>query len=144
MSMRSKKIIIATLFIWIGFVCAISFMEAWIKFRAEGITLPLGLSVGRLVFYALNKVEIVLSIVTLTALFFNQNQFTKPQKLFIYITITLLLLQTFWLLPQLDARAALHIQGADVPNSYLHFYYVAMEVVKVVCLSICGIKLLKT
>jgi len=37
-------------FVWIGFVCAISFMEAWLKFRAPGITVPLGLGIGRLVF----------------------------------------------------------------------------------------------
>lgn len=30
-------------------------MEAWLKFRAPGITLPLGLGIGKLVFNALNK-----------------------------------------------------------------------------------------
>lgn len=41
---------IAAVFIWIGFVGVISFMEAWLKFRAPGITLSLGLGIGRLVF----------------------------------------------------------------------------------------------
>lgn len=30
------------IFLWIGFVLAISFMEAWLKFQAPGITLALG------------------------------------------------------------------------------------------------------
>jgi len=42
---------------WIGFVCAISFFESWIKFRAPGITLAVGLRVGKKVFNALNRVE---------------------------------------------------------------------------------------
>lgn len=53
---------LAAVFVWLGFVCAISFMEAWLKFRAPGITLPLGLGIGRLVFAALNKVEWILAI----------------------------------------------------------------------------------
>ncbi|MDY0090288.1 MAG: hypothetical protein RBR78_07970, partial [Flavobacteriaceae bacterium] len=57
--MRTVKMPIALTasFLWIGFVCAISFMEAWLKFRAPGVTIPLGLGIGRLVFNALNKVE---------------------------------------------------------------------------------------
>ena len=60
-------------FSWIGFVCAISFMEAWLKFRAAGVTLPIGLGIGRLVFQALNKVEWVLVIAILVDLLWNRH-----------------------------------------------------------------------
>ena len=53
---------IAIPFVWLGFVCAISFMEAPLKFQAPNITIPLGLGIGYLVFHALNKVEIVLCL----------------------------------------------------------------------------------
>ena len=46
--------------LWLGMVVAISFLEAPIKFRAPGVTLPVGLGIGRLVFKALNGVEIAL------------------------------------------------------------------------------------
>lgn len=42
---------------WVGLVCAISFMEAWLKFQAPGVTLTIGLSIGMKVFTALNRVE---------------------------------------------------------------------------------------
>ena len=43
---RSKyTLAILSTFIWIGFVSAISFMEAWLKFRASGVTLPIGLGI---------------------------------------------------------------------------------------------------
>ena len=48
-----QPIAVACLFTWIGFVCAISFLEAWLKFRAPGVTVPIGLGIGRLVFGAL-------------------------------------------------------------------------------------------
>ena len=130
-------------FLWIGFVCAISFMEAWLKFKAPGITLPLGLGIGRLVFNALNKVELVFALVVIINIFWNSSDILKWKNLAFAIPLTLLFIQTFWLLPALDARAELHIQGQFVPPSNLHFYYVGMELVKVVGLSIFGITLLK-
>lgn len=130
-------------FLWIGFVCAISFMEAWLKFRAPGITVPLGLGIGRLVFNALNKVELVFAIVILINILWQTSDILKWQNLAFAVPFALLLIQTLWLLPALDARAELHIQGQYVPPSNLHFYYVGMELVKIVGLSLFGITLFK-
>ena len=52
----------AIAFTWLGMVLAISFLEAPLKFRAPGVTLPLGLGIGRIVFRALNLVEAVLAV----------------------------------------------------------------------------------
>ena len=52
---------VAAIFVWLGMVLAISFLEAPLKFRAPGITIPLGLGIGRLVFRALNVCEVVLA-----------------------------------------------------------------------------------
>ena len=38
--------------VWLGMVLAISFLEAPLKFRAPGVTLALGLSIGRVVYGA--------------------------------------------------------------------------------------------
>lgn len=40
----------------------ISFLESWVKFRADLITREIGLDVGRNVFHALNRVEIPLAL----------------------------------------------------------------------------------
>lgn len=134
---------LVAVFLWIGFVCAISFMEAWLKFRAPGITVPLGLGIGRLVFGALNKVELVLALVTLSGIFFSDERKFNVRHLFLAVPVVLLLAQTFWLLPALDARAELHIQGLPVPASNLHFYYVGMELAKVFGLTVFGLSLFK-
>lgn len=136
-------IAVITTFLWIGFVSAISFMEAWLKFRAPGITVPLGLGIGRLVFNALNKVEWVFAIAIIVNTFCSETELWKWQNLLMLVPFAILLIQTFWLLPALDARAELHIQGEDVPPSNLHFYYVGMEITKVTCLSIFGTMLFK-
>ena len=52
--------------IWLGMIIAISFLETPLKFQAPGITLELGLGIGRLVFFAMNMTALVLvTILTL-------------------------------------------------------------------------------
>src|SRR5690625_1468915 len=53
---------------WLGLIIGISFIEAPLKFTAPGITIPLGLGIGRRVFLAMNIVEVALGLVLLVAL----------------------------------------------------------------------------
>lgn len=136
-------LIVSSVYLWMGFVCAISFMEAWLKFRAPGVSLPVGLGIGKLVFAALNKVEWVFAAAIILNLLVAKS-LLGISNIGLYIPVLILLLQTVWLLPALDARAELHIKGGAVPSSNIHFYYVAMEVVKVISLFIFSIKLFKS
>ncbi|OOK82815.1 putative transmembrane protein [Mycobacterium kansasii] len=56
---------VAITFVWLGMVLAISFLEAPLKFRAPNVTLQIGLGIGRLVFRALNTVEVGFALVLL-------------------------------------------------------------------------------
>ncbi|MEW7290169.1 hypothetical protein [Aquimarina sp. 2304DJ70-9] len=140
-NINQHKYAIAVTFIWIGFVCAISFMEAWLKFQAPGITTNLGLGIGQLVFNALNKVEIVCAILVGILLFFSKNRGKIFISVFFLIPLLILSIQTLWLLPALDHRADLIIKGIDVPKSRLHLWYVVLEIVKIISLFIYGNKL---
>jgi hypothetical protein len=128
-------------FVWIGFVCAISFMEAWLKFQAPGITIPLGLGIGRLVFGMLNKIEWILALLILANMFWKLNNVFSLKFTAYYVPILILISQSFYLLPFLDARAEMFIQGTPPPHSNMHFVYIATEVVKVTCLIIFGVQL---
>ncbi|MBA9076725.1 hypothetical protein [Rufibacter quisquiliarum] len=118
----------AALFVWAGMIVGISFIEAPIKFTAPGITLPLGLGIGRLVFGVMNKVEIALCSVAILGLLFNHA--TKKEWTLVSCFTVILLLQTFWLLPALDVRALAIINGNNPGSSNLHFMYVALEFLK--------------
>lgn len=118
--------------LWLGFVLGISFLEAPLKFRAPGITRELGLGIGKLVFGALNKVELILATL-LTLVSWNS---TLPMIGWIVLGILLLFLtgQTFILLPNLTKRATLIQSGVTPPPSKQHLVYIIMEVVKVIML----------
>ena len=64
----AHAVAVAVVFVWLGMVVAISFIEAPLKFRAPGVSLPIGLGIGRLVFRALNAVEAVLAVALLIAI----------------------------------------------------------------------------
>jgi len=130
-------------FLWTGFVCAISFMEAWLKFRAPGVTRSIGLGIGRLVFRSLNRIEWLLAIAIFVDLSLRNASLLFPH-LICLVPLFILFLQTIWLLPKLDKRAQRHIENQAVSPSNLHFYYVGLEIIKVVCLNIFGFNLFKT
>ncbi|KAA3436835.1 hypothetical protein [Rufibacter hautae] len=119
---------IAALLLWAGMVVGISFIEAPVKFTAPGITLALGLGIGRLVFGVMNKVELVLCTVALLGLFFNHG--TRKEWTLLGLLTGILLLQTFWLLPVLDVRTLAVIAGNTAPGSNLHYLYIGLEVLK--------------
>jgi len=128
--------------IWIGFIGAISFMEAWLKFKAPGVTLPIGLGIGRLVFAALNKMEWVAFLISFISLVQFKARL-KSTEMFLLFAAGILIVQTIWLLPALDARAELYITRNTVPPSNLHVYYVAAEGLKMIALITVAISLLK-
>ncbi len=141
-SVKHPLVVIST-FLWIGFICAISFMEAWLKFSAPGVTIAIGLGIGRLVFNALNKVEWVFCIAILISYLSSRRDLFVIKNLFYTVPFALLLVQTFWLLPALDVRAEMYINQETMAPSNLHLYYVAMEIIKVSCLTLFGIGLFK-
>lgn len=140
----SQITVVAGVFIWVGIVCGISFIESWLKFQAPGITVNLGLGIGRLVFSMLNKVEIVLAIVVIIAWWQKGSRWKKDSGFIaLGISVVVLLVQTLILLPIMDARAELRIAGQSLPPSNMHIYYVGGEVIKITGLVIFGIKSIK-
>lgn len=132
------KLQVPIVFLWIGFVGAISFMEAWLKFQAPGITLELGLGIGSLVFTALNRVELILAILLIGTAVANWP--IRPGRLvWLAIPIGILILDTFWLLPALNERANSIVQGVQLAKSNLHFFYVGFEVLKIAALTTYGV-----
>lgn len=130
----------AALFLWLGMVLAISFVEAPLKFRAPGVTVAIGLGIGRLVFRALNLCEGVLAIVV--ALAFVVSPPSPGPAAAAATAATALLVQVLAVRPALGRRSDAVLAGAEGPRSRAHLWYVALEVVKVVALITAGALLL--
>ena len=131
---------IAVPFVWLGMVLAISFLETPLKFRAPGITVPLGLGIGRLVFRALAVIELVFAGVLTGALVLGDRH---PAAVIVLASVlwAILVVQVAVLLPRLDRRACLILAGGSPSRSRLHLAYVALDGIKVVLLPVLGVVL---
>jgi len=102
--------------VWLSFVLAISFTEAWVKFKAPTLSKAAAVDAGRHVFAALNAVESGLAVALAAALFL-----ATPRPLLLLapspaspldswrrlaaVPLLALAFQVSWLTPQLDRRA---------------------------------------
>ncbi|MFM9376196.1 hypothetical protein [Gordonia sp. VNK21] len=135
---------VALLFVWLGMVVAISFIEAPLKFRAPGITIPLGLGIGRLVFRALNSVEVVIAVALAITAAVGGDWPTSTLVAFLVATAALLV-QVVAIRPVLARRSdAVLADPENVPEqrSHAHLWYVAFDLIKVAALITAGVSLL--
>ena len=135
----------ALTFVWLGMVLAISFLEAPLKFRAPGVTLRIGLGIGRLVFRALNVVETVLAVLIGTALTLASAR--GPALIGFAVAATMLTIQLLAVRPRLsrrsDAVLAAPPGGGEPARSRAHYAYVGLELVKAAALVVTGAALLR-
>ena len=131
---------VALIFVWLGMVLAISFVEAPLKFRAPGVTLPIGLGIGRLVFRALNAVEVALGVVVAIGLAAGHGSATP--WIGYAVAAATLVVQLAAVRPALTRRSDAVLAGAEGPRSHAHLAYVGLELLKVVGLIVAGVALL--
>ncbi len=140
MNASAAVIAAAVTFTWLGMVLAISFLEAPLKFRAPGVTIPIGLSIGRLVFRALNLVEAVLAVTVIAAVIAG----SPPADVtaFTVAAAALLATQAGVIRPRLNRRSSRVLAGEDLPRSRAHLCYVGLEIAKAVALAVLGTSVL--
>lgn len=132
----------AATFIWLGMVLAISFVEAPLKFRAPGVTLQLGLGIGRLVFRALNICELALAAAVVAC--FAVEPPSAGAGVAAGLAVVTLLAQVLIVRPLLARRSDAVLAGDEAPRSRAHWAYIGLEIPKVIALLIAGVLLLAT
>ncbi|QAV69259.1 hypothetical protein ESZ53_01665 [Salinibacterium sp. UTAS2018] len=111
--------------IWLGLIIGISFFETPLKFQAPGITLELGLGIGRLVFYAMNTTALVLAALLTLAMI--RPRATRLQWGLLAGLWAVLLTQILVIRPPLNARTDAVVAGSDVGGSLWHYFYIAAD-----------------
>lgn len=139
----SSSVTAAAAFVWLGMVLAISFLEAPLKFRAPGVTVRLGLRIGRIVFRALNVAEVLLlvaaAVSVAASVAVSGAGAPGPVLVPVVALAVLLAAQLLVLRPRLNRRSDRVLAGEDLPRSREHLVYVAAEVVKVGLLVALGV-----
>ncbi len=119
----------------------ISLLETPVRFMAPTITRPVALDVGRVVFAALNKAELVALLILLLVVRLSG----RARELWIQCSalILIILAQSMWLLPQLAVRSQQIVAGVEPAPSILHGTYSVLELLKLLLLLYLGFRSLQ-
>ena len=123
--------------IWAGLVVGVSFIATPVKFSAPTLELAPAIDVGRVTFALLNQIEWWLAGLTLIlALLAHRAVF---RLILVGLAVAVVLFQTFWLLPILDARSVAFVAGEPLPPSFHHAVFGVVESLKVLALFFAAI-----
>ncbi|QIM17475.1 hypothetical protein G7067_12970 [Leucobacter insecticola] len=126
--------------LWFGMIAAISFIEAPLKFQAPGITIPLGLGIGRLVFAVLNIAEAAILLAITLLSFWPISARIEGRRLLVWFGLILVFAaKVAGVRPPLNARTDLVIAGADPGQSPWHYLYIACDLVTMVLLVLLAV-----
>lgn len=111
--------------IWLGLIIAIDLIEAPLKFQAPGITIPLGLGIGRLVFTAMNIVEGLLALALLAAIWRPRS--SRATWLGYGAIAVIYLVKVAVIRPILNGETEAVLAGASAGGSLTHILYIAAD-----------------
>lgn len=147
---------------WLSFSLAISFTEAWIKFRAPLLRKHIAVDVGRHVFAALHAVQLgIVSALWCSRRWMTASSSNVSNPYLLAVATTLQLALSFWIGPFLYARAqdkmiheaghrhyltsdetnalkkvAKNIKSLNIPGKKWHVVYVVVETIMIITLGL--------
>lgn len=131
----------AVVVLMFGMIAAISFIEAPLKFQAPGITIPLGLGIGRLVFTALNiATGLLLLIYVLLTLFPAPVRVRERKRSVLSVCMVVLFAFEVGIIrPLLNARTDQVLAGAEPGKSPWHYIYIVCDMAMLVLLVLAAV-----
>lgn len=133
MQTRASYALNSLALVWAGMLLGVSFLATPAKFLAPSLTLPVALDVGRHTFGLFCIVEVIGAFALLAIAIL-----ARPGRLillFASLVGALVALESVWLLPVLDARVEIILQGGTPEKSGLHKLYIVFETAKLVLLG---------
>jgi hypothetical protein len=122
--------------VWAGLALGVAFVATPAKFLAPSLSLPVALDVGRHTFAVFNRLELLLLVGLSVLALFSSRRRTWLAAL--ALPGAIVLAQTIWLIPALDARVGDILAGRSPSPSNLHGLYIAAEAAKVAVLTLIG------
>ncbi|WFP16101.1 hypothetical protein [Citricoccus muralis] len=124
--------------VWLGLMIGISLIEAPLKFTAPGITIPLGLGIGRRVFLAMNLTELALAVVLIAALVVlwrGAAAWPSTRGRWWYLgALAVLAVKSAVIRPLLASHTDAVLAGVSDGGSGMHYAYIAADALLIVLL----------
>lgn len=125
-------------FVWFGMTAGISLLESPARFAAPALSRVAALDLGRVVFAALSRAELV-AVVLLWILVRAAGHVRRLWPGAAALTL-IVIAQAAWLLPQLAARSLQIVAGSQPAPSSAHAIYIVLELLKLLLLLWLGFR----
>ncbi|HVV46568.1 MAG TPA: DUF4149 domain-containing protein [Bryobacteraceae bacterium] len=122
--------------LWAGAIIGLSFIATPVKFQAPHLTMPVALEIGRYTFRLFSNVELGFLIAIVIAAVFARPR--RATIVMLAIVAVQLLLERWWLLPELDARVSQILAGGAVTLTSSHWIYAVFDGLKAALLIGCA------
>tara|TARA_R110002020_G_scaffold29585_13_gene93484 strand:+ start:7673 stop:8161 length:489 start_codon:yes stop_codon:yes gene_type:complete len=126
--------------IWLGMLLGVSFIATPVKFEAPSLSLPVALEIGKATFSLFSRIEWGTAALLMLSILACKRR--PLSGLLGAAIVAILIAESFWLLPILDARVEAIISGTPTPADWHHVVYIAMEIIKMAGLGALSIHLL--
>ncbi|MGV9011977.1 MAG: hypothetical protein ACOH13_05230 [Flavobacteriales bacterium] len=137
MTYVKHPVAVVAVFTWLGLVVGVAFLASWFKYRAFGVTLPVGASIDMKLLPVLLRAEWVLALAVMADLFLGKAPI--PMMVLAAVPVLLLLAQTIWLQPALNTAALQVFHGQGDTGAGLRNAHTGLEAIKVGTLAVLGI-----
>lgn len=131
---RVQDLIAAVILVWAGLSLGGNLIAAPAKFQVSGLSMVQLVTVGRAQFAWLGLVELIFAAALIMLALVTR----RMPHWALGTALVLLFIQQFMMTPVLQARSDMMQLGAVPPESQIHLAYVALEVIKFICLATAG------
>ncbi|WP_312305683.1 hypothetical protein [Chryseobacterium sp.] len=129
-----NPVVLILLCLMTGMFVTVSFLETPLKFQVPGITLPIALGLGKLMFGISTNIQAAFLVFIMVFMIISRKNYTKTDFILFSILTCILILEKFWMLPVMDIRADALSAGKALPATPLHDYFIYAEVIKIILL----------
>ncbi|MCR6639024.1 MAG: hypothetical protein NVV82_08595 [Sporocytophaga sp.] len=133
-------IVLISVFLWIGFACALDYLEYSIVIKSIPVSTSVEIFLSDLLYNTMTNFEWFFVLLIIGTTYFTNIEEIFPLYILFIIPFLILSIQTSRLFPGMNSVVMI---GRNSYHLYSSFFYQILEGIKVVCLLIFGLKLIK-
>ncbi|GAL85158.1 hypothetical protein Fluta_3188 [Sporocytophaga myxococcoides] len=135
-------IVLISVFLWLGFACALDFIEFSIEYKSISVSTSIEIFLSDLIYNTMTNFEWFFVLLIIGTTYFTSIEEIFPLYTLFIIPFIILSIQTSRLFPGMNNHSVFVI-GKTSYSLYSSFCYQILEGIKVMCLLIFGLKLIK-
>ncbi|MBO9701410.1 MAG: hypothetical protein J7604_14470 [Sporocytophaga sp.] len=136
-------IVLMSVFLWLGFVFALDFLEIWIEFKPSIVSIPIDSFLSELIYNTMTNLEWFFVLLIIGTTYYTSIEEVFPLYSLFIIPFLILSIQTSKVFSYVNNDFVIFIIGRNSYYLNSSICYFALEGIKILCLLAFGLKLFR-